>query len=77
MDMSTLIRVLARRRHLRRHEHWDAADIAGHQAGALAALRAHAVSQSQFYQRFHRGLEGAPLHALPVLTKAELMASFD
>jgi phenylacetate-CoA ligase len=35
------------------------------------------MTRSRFYQRFHRGCETKPLHELPVLTKAELMASFD
>ena len=35
------------------------------------------MAHSRFYQRFHRGLGGRALHELPVLTKNELMASFD
>ena len=35
------------------------------------------MARSPFYQRFHAGLEGRPLADLPVLTKAELMTSFD
>lgn len=77
MDLRTLIGVLARRRQLRRHERWRTAEIVRHQADAFAVLRAHAISRSRFYQRFHRGLGDAPLQELPVLTKAELMASFD
>ena len=35
------------------------------------------MARSPFYQRFHAGLEARPLAELPVLTKAELMATFD
>lgn len=77
MELRTLIAVLARRRAIRRHERWDRAALAAHQARALAALREHARTRSRFYQRFHHGLESAPLEALPVLTKATLMEHFD
>jgi phenylacetate-CoA ligase len=41
------------------------------------ALRRFAYQRSPFYRRFHRGLEHQPLSQLPVLSKAELMRSFD
>lgn len=77
MELRTLIGVLARRRAIRRHQRWDRDELARHQANELAALRAHAMARSRFYQRFHRGFESAPLAALPVLTKGTLMESFD
>lgn len=77
MELRTLIAVLARRRAIRRHERWDRAELERHQARALAALREHANARSHFYRRFHRGLESAPLHELPVLTKGTLMENFD
>ncbi|MEO5951298.1 MAG: phenylacetate--CoA ligase family protein [Chloroflexia bacterium] len=43
----------------------------------LQQLRHHAYTRSPFYQRYHSGLEQAPLHKLPVLTKAMLMEHFD
>jgi phenylacetate-coenzyme A ligase PaaK-like adenylate-forming protein len=46
-------------------------------AQAVGDLRAHAVARSAFYREHHRGLEGAPLHELPVVTKAELLARYD
>jgi len=43
----------------------------------LAELRRVAYSRSPFYARHHAGLLGAPLSALPPLTKATLMDNFD
>jgi phenylacetate-CoA ligase len=77
MDLPSLLRLLRSRRALRRRDAWSRAELASYQAGALAKLRAHAVSASPFYARLHRGLEGRPLHELPVVTKAMLMESFD
>jgi phenylacetate-CoA ligase len=47
------------------------------QAAALAALRRWAYERSSFYRRFHAGLESRRLADLPVLTKGQLMDSFD
>lgn len=62
---------------LKRHERWTRDQIKEYQAAELTALRAHAYEKSPFYQTFHRGLEDKPLRELPVLTKQELMASWD
>jgi len=40
-------------------------------------LRRFALERSPFYRRFHAGYESRPLAELPVLTKAQLMESFD
>ncbi|HVV85903.1 MAG TPA: hypothetical protein VHE35_22745, partial [Kofleriaceae bacterium] len=77
MALSTLLQVLARRRRLRRHERWSRAELALHQASALAELRRYALTRSPFYRRIHAGLEGRPLAELPVVTKADVMDSFD
>lgn len=77
MDLRLIAKILGTRRRLRSHETWSRADLADHQARALAALRQHAMARSRFFQRFHRGLEQRSLEKLPVLTKAELMRSFD
>lgn len=77
MNLRIIASVLRKRRQLRGHEGWDRAELAAHQASALAALRAHAVERSPFYAELHRGLEAAPLAALPVVTKAMLMERFD
>ena len=43
----------------------------------LRRLVAHARDRSPHYRRVLAGLEGAPLDALPVLTKADLVDRFD
>jgi phenylacetate-coenzyme A ligase PaaK-like adenylate-forming protein len=48
-----------------------------HRERALADLRAYAGEHSRFYRRFHAGYESRPLAELPVLTKGQLMESFD
>lgn len=58
-------------------DHWPRARVERRQQQGLARLRRFALARSPFYQRFHRGLEHAPLSALPVLTKAQLMEEFD
>lgn len=73
----TLLRVLRERGAQERSRRWTRPELAAHQAQSLAALRRHALERSPFYREFHRGLEGAPLEALPVLTKATLMERFD
>src|SRR5215510_6268034 len=59
------------------HEHWTRQQLQHYQARALSVCREYAYTHSPFYQRFHRGLTDAPLHELPVLTKAMLMEHFD
>jgi phenylacetate-coenzyme A ligase PaaK-like adenylate-forming protein len=43
----------------------------------LRRLVTHAASRSPHWRRALRGLEGAPLHELPVLTKDDLVERFD
>ena len=61
---------------------WDAGQLAAHQTGRLRALLARAVERSPFHARRLGHIdpgrfELADLGRLPVMTKAELMASFD
>lgn len=73
-------RILAlalRARALRKRETWNREQIGQHQERELAGLRRFAAARSPFYQRSHKGLEGRPLHELPILTKQELMQSWD
>jgi putative adenylate-forming enzyme len=77
MNLRLIAKILRTRRQLRGHESWTRAELAAHQAAALQALRDHAMAHSRFYQRFHRGFEDRPLGELPILTKAQLMDSFD
>ncbi|HET7725847.1 MAG TPA: hypothetical protein VFK54_00845 [Candidatus Limnocylindrales bacterium] len=75
--MPTLLGVLRTRAELRARVHWSRDRLLAHQARALAALRAFATERSPLYRELHRGLAGAPLEALPIVTKADLMERFD
>jgi putative adenylate-forming enzyme len=77
MYIHTLITVLHRLEQLRSHERWTRQQLEAHQADQLRRQRAYAYAHSPFYRQFHKGLEGRPLHELPVLTKALLMEHFD
>jgi phenylacetate-CoA ligase len=77
MDIAMIARVLWLRRVLRGRERWSRAQLQDHQRRQLARLRHHATARSRFYQRFHQGLQNAPLAELPVLTKATLLEHFD
>ncbi len=77
MNFIILISLLSKLRELRRHDLWTRQQLEAYQAAALRRLREYAYAHSPFYQRFHRGLEGRPLHELPVLTKAMMMENFD
>jgi phenylacetate-CoA ligase len=58
---------------------WDETKIKAKQEQRLRALLAHAVAHSPFYRRRFAGIDVArcALSDLPVLTKAEMMESFD
>jgi phenylacetate-CoA ligase len=77
MNVATLVGVLRERARLRAHEDWTREEILAEQARRLADLRAFASSRSPFYRDLHRGLDDAPLAALPIVTKATLMERFD
>jgi phenylacetate-CoA ligase len=72
-----IVGVLRKRRALRGHERWSRAMLESRQAAALGELRRWASDRSPFYGRFHAGLGSRPLSELPVLTKGQLMESFD
>ena len=72
-----MVGVLRARRALRGHERWTRARLDAHRGAALADLRRWACERSPFYRRFHAGLESRPLAELPVLSKGQLMESFD
>lgn len=77
MDPGLLLKVLRLRRRLARRETWSRSRLEAHQDRALRDLRMHSYAESPFYRRFHEGMFDAPLSALPVLTKAQLMEHFD
>src|SRR6266496_973926 len=77
MNARLILAVLQMRRQHRRRERWTRSAIGSFQSRSLAELRTFAVEHSAFYRRLHRGLEGKPLGELPVVTKGDLMGSFD
>ncbi len=61
---------------------WDAGQLAAHQRDRLRVLLGHAAEHSPFHARRLRGLdperlELTDLARLPVMTKSQMMASFD
>ncbi len=77
MNVAEIFRILAARRELRGHERWTRESLLAHQQRALANLRQFALRKSPFYARTHRGVENAPLSALPILTKRMMMEHYD
>ena len=77
VNFQIVLSVLSHMRQLRLREHWARQQLEAYQADAVRNLREYAYANSPFYRRFHQGLVDAPLHELPVLTKAMLMDHFD
>ena len=77
MNVGLLVSVLRARAELRSHDRWPRDELLAHQARAMRDLRAYAVANSPFYRETHRGLEDAPLEALPIVTKQMVMERFD
>jgi hypothetical protein len=69
MDARAVVALLRARSVLASHDRWSRDDLLAHQTRAVATLRSFALARSPFYLEFHRGLETAPLEALPILTK--------
>jgi hypothetical protein len=77
MEIATIAGLPRQRAQLHTHDGWTRDEVLAYQSQRLAELRAYATAHSPFYQELHRGLEGAPLSSLPVVTKATLMEHFD
>lgn len=77
LNLITLIKIVLRARTLKKREKWSHKQIKQFQEQRLQELRQYAYKHSPFYKKFHKGLENRPLNALPVLTKQELMSSWD
>lgn len=77
MKADVLFRMLVRRQVLAWRETWSRDDLLLHQFRALDRARRYALSTSTYYRRLHHGLEDAPLHELPVVTRSMLMSAFD
>jgi phenylacetate-coenzyme A ligase PaaK-like adenylate-forming protein len=77
MSLGFLLNVLRARSQLRARDRWSVDELHRHQTRALRELREFAAARSPFYRNLHRGLDDAPLEALPVVTKGMLMEHFD
>jgi phenylacetate-CoA ligase len=77
MNPMFMLQLLWRRAQLKPRERWPRKRLLHHQQDAAGRLQSYAFARSPFYQRFHAGLEGAPVSKLPVLTKARLMSEYD
>ena len=77
MNVATIAVLLRERAHLHTHDGWTRDEVLAYQSQRLAELRAYATAHSPFYRDLHRGLEGAPLSSLPVVTKATVLERFD
>ncbi len=77
MNIQIMLKLLHTLEQLQKHESWTRQQLESYQAEALHQLRQYAYERSPFYQNFHKGLTGRPLHELPVLTKSIMMEHFD
>lgn len=77
MGLGFIAGVLRERSALRRQERWSRAVLDSYRREQLARLRRWAADRSPFYRRFHAGCDSRPLDELPVLSKGQLMESFD
>lgn len=77
MNLQLMLKLLHTLEQLRKRERWTRSQLYTYQEEALRRLRQYAYTRSPFYQGFHKGLTGRPLHELPVLTKAVMMENFD
>ena len=77
LNLFRILALIFHARVLSQRETWSREQLQRHQDRELARLRQFVSVHSPFYQRFHKGFEGRPLHELPILTKQELMQSWD
>ena len=77
LNLFRIAEIILRARALSKRERWSREQIQRHQNRQLTRLRQFASAHSPFYERFHKGFEDRPLQELPILTKQELMRSWD
>ena len=77
MGLGLAARILWNMVRVSTREGWERDRLEEYQASALTQLRAHTYKHSPFYRKHHEGLESAPLNQLPIVTKQQLMASYD
>ena len=76
MNITLLASLFRERARLHSHERWSRRAHCVPVAEARGAARVRGA-RSPFYAEFHRGLDNAPLEALPTVSKAQLMERFD
>lgn len=77
LSLLFLFKLILRARALKKRESLTREEIKQYQDQELKKLREFAYANSPFYKQFHKGLENKPLSELPVLTKKQLMDSWD
>jgi phenylacetate-CoA ligase len=77
MDLFVILSILWRLRELLKNDRRPLDETLALRDAAVGRLIEFARATSPFYAQFHKGLEGAPLAELPVLTKATMMGRFD
>ena len=77
LNLFRIAEIILRARALSKRERRSREQIQRHQNRQLTRLRQFASAHAPFYQRFHKGFEDRPLQELPILTKQELMRSWD
>lgn len=77
LGFTGLIKLIFRVRALKTREKWSVEKIKRYQEQELQKLRQFAYQHSPFYKQFHKGLEDRPLRELPILTKKQLMQSWN
>lgn len=76
-SLMQFVKLFWRSRVLHSRERWTRMHIREHQEEELQRLRRFAYDNSPFYKKFHQGLENSSIHELPILTKQQLMHSWD
>lgn len=77
MDPLIIAKTVLLTRKLQRHDRRPLDETLSIRDAAVNRLIRFARTNSPFYAEFHRGLEGAPLTELPVLTKGTMMEQFE
>jgi len=77
MEPLIILKALVRIRKLKINDRRPLEETLAERDAALERLIRFARAASPFYAEFHKGFEGAPLEALPILTKATMMEHFD
>ncbi len=77
VDPTLIAHLLWLRGRMRRRARWSRQELDRYQTRKLADLLQFARARSPFYARLHAGSPSQSLSDLPIVTKADLMGSFD